>query len=95
MPACRRCHKLKDYRDLASWPPAALTSAANGMGATARILICLLAAAKDDPEFDTSIDRDNALRALDDCRTAEARIFVGRSIAFALDETKRRKEASA
>jgi hypothetical protein len=92
VPSCRRCHKLKDYRDLLDWPPAALQSAADGMHGSARILVVLLASARATPDVDTAIDRDEALRALDDCSTVEAKIFLARIIAFALDEARRRRE---
>jgi hypothetical protein len=45
----------------------------------------LVLSSQDDPDVDTTIGRDYALKLINDCTTPEARIVVANAVAFALD----------
>lgn len=54
------------------------------------MVVRAVVAGLDDPEYDLWVGRDAAWRAIAECTTAEARIYVAMVVNVALDEASRR-----
>ncbi len=88
--ACKDCHDLKDRLGFWCWPATAMDAANAGVVGDAQHFVMMLAAGAQDPDFDLSIDRDNALACVRSCTTREARIYVAQLVCLALDDQARR-----
>lgn len=85
VPACRRCHSLKDRTPLHRWAEAALASAVGGMDARGLGLLRFMYAYMNGEDIDLAVDRDTALGILEACTTTEARTLVALLLAKSLD----------
>lgn len=96
VPACSRCHSLKDRkRRFDRWPPAAQVSAGEGMQGLAYWTLRFLTTELELEDGDPVIDRDTALLALSACTTAEARIALAHIIVLGYDVAAAKEKAAA
>jgi hypothetical protein len=89
------CVRLKDRIHITRWPPASHDALQAGTQGFALLVSQLCAAMRDSPDCDPGIPRDAALRALNACTTAEARIGVARMVAISLDVAEQRRASGA
>ena len=91
VPTCIACHDLKDRAMLNDWTREQSAAMEAGVGVTACLIGGLWENAWRDPfsePFDLRVTRDAALKAIQECTTAEARIFAARTVCFVLDFDK-------
>lgn len=91
VPACKRCHRLKDLVPLSSWPPSALDAAANGLSQRAAMaaafVVSRIEGKADEPVFEDD-PADLIFELVDSCTTVEARIAVAAMSNAGLDRER-------
>lgn len=96
VPACIACHDLKDRSDLFNWTEPQLRAVEYGVSSRTLFVGAMGAGVFEDPlsePFDLRLTRDQALRVVQGCTTAEARVWAARLVCFMLDFDKDYRDA--
>lgn len=91
VPACVACHDLKDRSSLNDWTPAQLEAVAAGVGLRLHIISATWASERESRTADhigRHVARIQPLEAVQECTTAEARIWAARFLAFIADDAE-------